>query len=595
MKALRAPAILFFALGCTGTVAGPGQTQAGSGGVGSGATGGAAAGTGGAGGSTPLAGSGGATSGTGGSAGSSTAGTASGGSAGIAGMGGSDPVSCDDGLTSRRVRRLSWREYANVVGSLLGDAAAAEALATLPGEPRLGGFDNQDSALRVNGALAETLSDLAASLAAKTDVATLAPCAEPDGSTSCLDSFARSFAESAYGRPITEEEAARMATVAALGENYETSVRLVVELVLQSPSFLYLSELGAPDAPVSSGQPVALTSYEIASQLSFLLSGRRPDADLLAWAAGGAATPDAVRAEAERLLATSDAAAQLHRFVLGWLDMAPIADAPKSPDFFPDVTPEIVAAMQTELDTFVAAQLGGGDGTLAALMTAPSTEIPPALLPFYGSDYTPGTGLDPTRRGGVLSLPGVLAYHAARDHSGPVERGLLVRRQLLCMAVGSPPPEVLMRIADNPIRPEDETTTTRQKFAQHATDPACQGCHTQFDPIGFGLEQMDGVGRFRTTENDLPVDSRGELFDTDIDGPFEGVVELSQKLLGSEMFERCMVSHYFRFAEARPAAAGDQCVVNDWSLAFTQGGGRFRDLVLASVSHPAFSTRKDDR
>jgi hypothetical protein len=595
MRTLLGAVFLGSTLACTGTVDGTGTSAP------------PPSGTAGSGGSAGGAGSGGTTSvgGSGGSAGEGTGGSTGGvagtggsgaGTGASAGQAGTPGVTCGDGLTNRRVRRLSWREYANVAGSLLGEAARAEALATLPAEPRLAGFDNQDSALRVNGSLAETLADLAASLASKADVAVLAPCAEPNEAAPCLDAFARSFATKAYGRPPSTDELARTMAVAALGEDYATSVRLVVELVLQSPNFVYVSELGAPDAPATPAQPVPLTSHEVASQLSFLLTGKRPDQALLdAAAAGGLTTADAVRSEALRLLATAEGAKSLERFVFGWLDMAPIAEAPKSPDFFPDLTPEIVSAMQEELDTFVTTQVAGGNGTLAGLLTAPSTRVPDALLPIYGADYAPGTGFDPTRRGGVLSLPGLLSYHAARDHSGPVERGLFVRRQLLCMVVASPPPEALTRIAENPIEPGDTSLTTRQKFEAHVTDPACKGCHLQFDPIGYGLEQLDGIGRYRTTENQLPVDSRGELLETDIDGPFEGVVELSEKLLQSKMFERCMVDHYFRFALSRPPEQNDACVVDTWSSAFSRGGGTLRELVTASVTHATFTTRKDDR
>ena len=515
---------------------------------------------------------------------------------GIVGTGTTGSTPCGDGLTTRRIRRLSWREYANVVDELLDTSAKDETLATLPVEPTLSGFDNQDSALRVNGLLAETISDLAASLASKANVADVAPCVETSGSPACLDSFMQSFAKRAYGRPPTTDEVSRMSQVAALGEDYAESVRLVIEVVLQSPNLIYVSELGAPDAVATPGQPLQLTAYEVASQLSFLLTGKRPDATLLDKAESGELlSPDSLRAEALRLLGTPEGKNALQLFVSGWLEMAPIADAPKSSEFFPELTPAIVSAMQQEFDGFLTAQIDGGNGTLTGLMTAPSTLVPSELLPIYGADYTPGVGFDPARRGGVLSLPGLLTYHAARDHSGPVERGLFVRRQLLCMDVPSPPPAAVAQIADNPIETGDTSVTTRQKFEQHVTDASCRACHLQFDPIGFGLENFDGIGRFRTTENGLPVDSSGELFGTDVDGAFEGVVELSQRLAQSEMFADCMVEHYFRFAMARPPQVADQCVIDDWSRAFREGGETLRDLVLTSVADPTFMTRKDDR
>jgi hypothetical protein len=503
-------------------------------------------------------------------------------------------VGCD-GLTSRRLRRLSAREYANVVEDLLGPAAASEVATALPLEPRLGGFDNQDSALFVSASFQESVADLAEKLAKSADPAALWPCAATTGSASCLDSFLVSFATKAYGRPPTEDELARLRTVAATGEDYATSVRLVVEVVLQSPHTLYVSELGPVDAPAKPGQPLRLTPEEVASQLSFLLRGSRPDEQLRAAAASAKlAQPQDIEREAARLLAAPSALRELRRFIFGWLDMEKIADAPKSAETFPELTEAVVGAMQQELDTFVDARLTG-DGTIAAFLTATPSSVAPPLRSIYGADYDAASGFDPARRAGVLSLPGFLTYHASQQHSGPVERGLFVRRQLLCTVIPPPPAAVLERLANNPLDDVDRTKTTRQKYEVHLDDSSCAGCHRQFDPIGFGMEEMDGIGRYRTTENGLPVDSTGELTGTDVDGRFEGVAQLSGKLAQSKMLEACAVSHFFRFATARSAEPADACVVDDWAAAFAQGGGKLEALVRAYVAHATFTLRRDDR
>ena len=126
--------------------------------------------------------------------------------------------------------------------------------------------------------------------------------------------------------------------------------------------------------------------------------------------------------------------AQLSRFITGWLDMSPMAQISKADDVYPEFTPAVVAAMQQELDQFVTKQLDGGNGTLSAFMTATSSNVPTGLSAIYGADLQP-TGLDPKHRRGVLSLPAVLAYHSSDVSSGPVQRGLLVRRHLLCQYV----------------------------------------------------------------------------------------------------------------------------------------------------------------
>ena len=170
--------------------------------------------------------------------------------------------------SARRIRRLSQREYFNVVTDLLGPSVVPLADGMLPFEPTVAGFDNQDNALRVSSAYQEALANVAEKISAAVDVTKVAPCATSTGSPACLDTFVRSFARKAYGRSPTATEVTRLLGVAMNGDTYANSVQLVVETVLQSPSMLYATELG-PDAGPSS-PTVTLTPTELASQLSLL-------------------------------------------------------------------------------------------------------------------------------------------------------------------------------------------------------------------------------------------------------------------------------------------------------------------------------------
>jgi hypothetical protein len=520
---------------------------------------------------------------TGGTGGTGNSGTATGTGTG-AGTGGSS--ACAQAST-RRIRRMSQREYFNVVADLLGPAVAAQGANMLPLEPTVAGFDNQDTALQASPAFQEGLANVAEKLAAQVDATKVAPCATVGGSTACIETFVRAFARKAFGRNPTDDEVRRLLGVAAAGDSYAVSIQLVVETILQSPNLLYATELG-PDAPPAS-PAVTLTQQEIASQLSLLLTGTRPDADLLSAAdQGRLSRPDERSATVTRLLATPKGKAQLQLFVKGWIDLGPVTDAPKSPDAFPAFTPAIAAAMQEELDFFIDAKVAGGQGTFRSLLNDPSTHVPTALGPIYAGDA-------PNKRGGILALSGVLTYHSADQHSGPVERGLLVRRQLFCQDVPPPPASVLERIAQNPIDPTDKAKTTRQKYEQHKTEAFCAACHNQFDSIGFGMEEMDGLGRYRTVENGLPVDTSGVLSDTDVDGAFVGVRDLSLKLAQSRKFEVCFSRQFFRFAESRVPTDSEACVLDSWTNALDQGGDRFDSLVLAYVTDAAFIQRKEDR
>jgi hypothetical protein len=514
------------------------------------------------------------------------------------------PAACDgsalsesQGLTTRRARRLSKREYTNVINDLLGAKAQQEALAALPDEPLAGGLDNQNAVLFVDDSLQEHFADLAAQLSSESDPTTLATCATAGGSPACLQTFIRSFASKAYGRPLSDAEFNAANTLASMGQDYATQVRLVIEMVLQSPYMIYTSELG-PDGNAPSADPVPLTQYEVASQLSLMLAGTRPDATLMAAAASGGLTkPADIQAQVNRLLPSAQGQAALVRFINGWLNMGPISltDLPKDAGIYPQFTADVATAMQQEYDQFVTAQLNGGNGTMAGFFTAMSSAVPTALKPIYGTDLLATGAPDPKHRKGILSLPAVLATASDPDNSGPVQRGLLIRRQLLCQTVPAPPANVLMQIANMPIDATDTTKTTRQKLDAHLNQPSCSACHSTFDPIGYGLEDMDALGRFRSTESGLPVDSSGALTGTDVDGAFEGPADLSTKLAQSKLVESCMVSHFFNFAQARDTAPSDQCVLKDWSDKFAAGGGRINDLIAAYVAHPNFAYRKDDR
>ena len=340
--------------------------------IGGGTTGGDTGGTPGGPGSGAVGGSGGG-SGTASNQPGSTGGNGASGSGGVVGVTPPNPTTSAagtaaacDGLTSRRVRRLSIREYATVVYDLLGAAAQTATLAALPPEPSVAGFDNQDIALLVSEPFMENISDLAAKLSQAADPTTLAPCATAAGSNACLATFINTFASKAYGRPLTAAEVTAAQAVAATGQDYPTAVRLVIELALQSPSMLYVSELG-PVNSVASAQPVLLTPYEIASQLSFLLSGSRPDATLLQVAqTSGFQNVSDIQTQAQRLVPTARGQAALTRFINGWMDQGPMTDISKSAMIYPEYTPALAAAMQQEYDTFVSTQLAGGMGTMAS-------------------------------------------------------------------------------------------------------------------------------------------------------------------------------------------------------------------------------------
>ena len=146
-----------------------------------------------------------------------------------------------------------------------------------------------------------------------------------------------------------------------------------------------------------------------------------------------------------------------------------------------------------------------------------------------------------------------------------------------------------------PIDTTDTSMTTRQKFEAHVNEPSCAACHSTFDPIGFGMEDMDGIGRFRSTENGKPVDSSGALSNTDVDGPFEGPAALSMKLAQSQQLASCMVEHFFSFAQAREPETADECVGSVVERQVCAGRWAHQQPDRCYVADRTFAYRKDDR
>jgi hypothetical protein len=502
--------------------------------------------------------------------------------------------------TPRRLRRLTNVEIEEVVTDLLEGHRLDLGSGFLP-DPRVEGYDNDALALGVSESKVEEIvmmaERVAARLAEGPSLAHQAPCAASEQEATCARAFATRAATRAWGRPPTPEELDRLDGVYQVGregEGYAGGIALLTQAVLQSPHFIYRSELGPPptQADLARGW-VELTGVEIASVMSFLLRGTRPDAQLLETALTGAlATPDAREQEARRLLASPEGRRRISHFLRAWLGLDNVAMINKDVAIFPFFTPRARRALDRELSLFLDHVLANG-ARLDELLLADYTFPGPELAPFYNADLLEAPGdhsmrrLNAGRRLGVLSLPAFLASHALIDQTNPIERGLVVRGRLFCQDVSPPPPNVAAQRPGG--GPE---TTTRQRYEAHARDPFCRVCHQLMDPLGFGFEQFDAVGRYRTEESGQPIDSRGEVLMTDVDGPFTGPAELAPRLLASAQFRHCFVEQLFRFAEGRSVEGADRHELDFLASSFEQAEHRIDELFVRLVRRPVFVLRK---
>lgn len=505
-----------------------------------------------------------------------------------------------ESIPPRQLRRLSNREYNNVVHDLLGDdSRPADVFIE---DVYQNGFDNGAVSLAVQSdqvfAYQKAAEALAGEAVASAMDRLLGGCdVGSEGEAACENAFLASFAPRAYRRPLTTNENRRLRDMfdagAAVG-GFALGIQTALELILQSPQFLYREELGLDVIPIS-GRQVGLTPYEVASELSFLLTGSIADDDL--WNAvreGRFTTADDRRREALRLLATDGARATLRGFLHQWLGTAHLTDMSKDPAFYPTFDAAMAASMKSELDRFYEASLFSGDASLRALFTSNASFVDATMANLYGTTIS-GDGfqpalLDPNLRKGVLSRAGFLAAHAAADSSGPISRGVFVLEAILCSPPPPPPPDVprAMPAGD----PAAQIETTRQRFAEHVENPRCAGCHGIIDGIGFGFEEFDGIGAFRATENGLPVDSGGTILGTgEIDGTYQGVGELATRLSGSQRLVDCYLRQAYRYAMGQVEPQGSTDTLG-WMRRNFSSDAQLVDALMTIVSDPRFAARR---
>lgn len=495
------------------------------------------------------------------------------------------------------IRRMTRAEYNNTVRDLLGDTSRpADAFVV---EEEALGFNNQATSLGVTQLLAEQLMVAAEKISATAaaDIPKLIPYCDPaqSGDAACAGQFIERFGKRAYRRPLTLDEVSRFHQLYAWGaaqQGFKKGVALVIQAMLQSPHFLYRVELGMPDPVID--DVVRLSSYEVASRLSYLLWNSMPDEELLSLADEGKLLKgEEVEQQARRMLEDARAREAVANFHTQWLKLSHIETISKDASTYPAYTPGLRSLWKQETEAFLEHVVFDGEGDVSTMLSAPYSMMNAELAAFYGIPGGPSgaaferVDLDEAERAGILTQASLLAVHAKPNQSSPVHRGKFVREMLLCQTL--PPPPNNIQIKPPEVKPG---ATTRERFSEHSTNPTCASCHTLMDPIGFGFEHYDGIGQWRDVDQGLPVDATGEVTGTtDADGPFDGAVELAKRLASSEQVRQCVATQWFRFGYGRAELADDRCVMADIQDAFTKSGGNIKELLVTLTLTEAFRFR----
>ena len=341
----------------------------------------------------------------------------------------------------------------------------------------------------------------------------------------CARQIISTLARRAYRRPITPQDVDRLLPFYREGHahgGFETGIQLFLERLLVSPEFLFRIER-QPEG-LQAGTLYRINDVELASRLSFFLWSSIPDEELLELAARESLQyPDVLEQQVRRMLADERAAALVQNFFGQWLYLRNMQNVTPHPDAFPEFDDNLRQAFQRETELFLASQLRS-DRSVLELLTADYTFLNERLAKHYGIPHVYGTRfrrvpLTGGTRAGILGHGSVLTVSSYATRTSPVLRG----KYLLENFLGSPPPPPP---PDAPALTEDETaaqpTSVRERLEQHRRNPACAVCHAQIDPLGFALENFNGIGKWRTTEGETVVDASGTLPDgTKFHGPKE--------------------------------------------------------------------------
>jgi hypothetical protein len=532
---------------------------------------------------------------------------------GGAGRGPEDPSQCSDEIVlgTAPMRRLANVEYARTLRVLF--PAVAPSLPSLPDDAAVIGFENDARSLGptdVGIARYEEIAFRYTSEATRDDTALreLTGCAAfatDAEAMACGASFVSRFGLRTHRRPLTDEERARYVSFfeARRAEiDFAAAVQLTAMAMLQAPPFLYRLEIAAgASEDTTGGVAVALSQYELASRLSFLLWGTMPDETLFAAAEAGELTDaDALEAEARRMLEdprARDLVADFHR---QWLDFDRVL-APEHGSRVHDAeglfAPDAQRAAREELLRFVAAEVFDGEGTLSSLFTSRRSFVNSTLAGLYGVDGPTSptewreVELPAGERAGLLTRIGPLASHAHAGNSSPPLRGVYVMERVLCEQRPSPPPDA--DLSPPMPTPGAGPQTNRDLFEIRTSGPTCQGCHVRIDGYGFLFENFDERGVFRSVDNTHPVDATGAITGTDVDGPVDGAIELSERLAESGHVQQCAVQRWFRFSQGRAPEEADACHLDSLERRFARSGGDIRELLVSMVRRPEFRLRPE--
>ena len=409
----------------------------------------------------------------------------------------------------------------------------------------------------------------------------------------CVRTDLAALATRAWRRPVTAAETAKLVSFVrmaqAQGNDIDDAMKIGVMAVLVAPDFLFRVETEPGAAQTAAIQHI--TPFQLATRLSYFIWSSMPDEELFRLArTGELGKPAVLDAQVRRMLKDPKAAALVDNFGSQWLETRNLDNIKPDPDKFPEFNEALKESMKEETRLFLS-NVMLSDGNILDLLTAKYSFLNERLAKYYGIAGVTGdefrkVDLGGTPRVGVLTQASILTVSSYPTRTSPVVRGKWILENIL----NTPPPPPPANVPSLEASAGRLTGTLRQQLELHRSNAVCAGCHSKMDPLGFGLENFDAIGRWRTMDGNFPIDSKGTLPNGEsFTTPEQMVKVLAQN---EDAIARCLTEKLLTFALGRGVESYDRPAINDIVRYVNANGDRFSSLVFGIVHSAPFQLRQ---
>jgi len=415
-------------------------------------------------------------------------------------------------------------------------------------------------------------------------------------SASCARKIVERLAHRAYRRPVSSSEVVQLTSLVTSVQketgSFEEGLAVAIQAILMSPNFLFRVEKLPASTTASSRQ---LSQHELASRLSYFLWSSMPDdALLLAADKGKLARPDVLEAQVRRMLLDSKSQSLVDNFGGQWLQVRKLESVKPDGKRFPEFDEYLRLSMARETQVFFASIIRE-DRSILDFIDADYSYLNERLARFYKIPNVTGpefrkVSFDPeSHRGGLLTQASVLTISSYANRTSPVLRGKWVLENL----VGAPPPPPPPDVPNLDEAKIGKTSSMREQLEQHRKNAICASCHSRMDPLGFGLENFDAIGAWRSKDGEFTIDSSGTLPDgNSFSGPQGLKAILKQK---PDAFAECLTRKLMIYALGRGLEPADEGVVKEIVKSVSANNYRFSSLIMGIVESPAFQRRRGEK